>query len=238
MMNTIEASTPLSDAVTKRPDLARVFESLGIDYCCGGSRSLAEACVAAGLDVDEVVARVAEDSPAEAPADWASLDPSELVDHVERTHHSYLGDALPRIADLFALLTDAHGERHPELYDVAATFVDLRDELEPHLMKEERILFPMIRELYSSDDAPTFHCGSLQNPIGVMCSEHDRAGELLARLRAQTSEYSAPSDGCASYEALYAALAELEADTHLHIHKENNVLFPAVVAEERRRTSS
>jgi regulator of cell morphogenesis and NO signaling len=237
-VNTIDAAMPLSEVVTIRPDSARIFESLGLDYCCGGSRTLAEACAAAGLGIDDVVGQLTEESPAEAPADWASLRPPELVDHLERTHHVYLGRALPRITELLSRVIDAHGERHPELHDVGATFLELRAELEPHLQKEERILFPMIRELYSSEGASTFHCGSLQNPIGVMCSEHDRAGELLARLRAQTSVYTAPGDGCASYEALYAALAELEADTHLHVHIENNVLFPAVVAEESRQASS
>jgi len=238
MMTTVDASTRLSEFVTRRPDSARTFESLGLDYCCGGSRTIAEACSAAGLGVDDVIEQLAEESPAEAPAEWASLRPPELVDHLEQTHHVYLGDALPRIAGVLSRVTDAHGERHPELYDVGATFFELRAELEPHLQKEEQILFPMIRELYSSGGTPTFHCGSLQSPIGVMCSEHDRAGELLARLRSQTSAYTVPSDGCASYVALYAALSELEADTHLHVHKENNLLFPEVVAEELRQTPS
>jgi len=236
-MNTIDPSTPLAELVTKRPDLALTFESLGFDYCCGGSQSVAAACLVAGLEVDEVVARLVEDSPVEAPDDWASLDPPGLVDHLERTHHVYLSGALPRLEGLVGRVIEAHGESHPELHDVRATFLELRRELEPHLMKEEQILFPMIRELYASQGAPTFYCGPLENPIGAMRLEHDGAGELLARLRAQTSVYETPGDGCASYGALYAGLAELETDTHLHIHKENNVLFPAVVAEELSRTS-
>jgi regulator of cell morphogenesis and NO signaling len=99
-------------------------------------------------------------------------------------------------------------------------------------MKEERVLFPMIRELAGATTAPSFHCGSVGNPIRMMLLEHDRAGELLARLRAVTDDYRPPADGCASYRALYRALEELEADTHLHVHKENNVLFPAVLALE------
>ncbi len=108
----------------------------------------------------------------------------------------------------------------------------LRADLEPHLAKEERMLFPMIRELVSSPVPPRFHCGSLRNPISVMLAEHDRAGDLLAGLRSLTSGFEVPDDGCASYRALYDGLAELEADTHLHVHKENNLLFPAVVAME------
>ena len=120
--------------------------------------------------------------------------------------------------------------------DVQRAFRELRTDLEPHLVKEERILFPMIRTQESAEDVPEFHCGSVRNPIGVMCFEHDRAGELLAELRTLTGGWSAPDDACASYSLLYRGLAELEADTHLHIHKENNVLFPAAVEQEQRHT--
>ena len=103
-------------------------------------------------------------------------------------------------------------------------------------MKEERVLFPMIRELADTTETPGFHCGTLRNPIAVMSSEHDRAGELLARLRSLTDAYTVPDDGCASYQLLYAGLAELEADTHLHVHKENNLLFPKAIAAEAALT--
>jgi len=235
-MKTIDLNAPLAELVTERPDLARTFDYLGLDYCCGGGQTLVSACLAAELDVEEVVARLVESS-AGADDDWVSLDPPGLVDHLEQTHHVYLGEALPHLAALFTHVIEAHGERHPELHDVHATFGELRRDIEPHLLKEEQVLFPMIRELFESRGAPTFYCGSLQNPIGVMCLEHDKVGELLARLRAQTAAYVTPGDVCARYGALYAALAELEADTHLHIHKENNVLFPAVAAEELRQTS-
>ncbi len=237
-MSTIEATTALSDVVTRRPDSAAVLEAFGLDYCCGGARSLAEACDTAEIDIEDVLARLGQEAPVEAPADWASLGPAELVDELERTHHTYLGHALARISDLLTKVVDVHAESHPELHDIEATYSELRNDLEPHLLKEEQILFPMIRELYATTDVPTFHCGTLRNPISVMCFEHDRAGELLTQLRAQTSTYTPPSDGCESYQALFAAMAELEADTHLHIHKENNVLFPAVIAEELHRASS
>jgi len=100
------------------------------------------------------------------------------------------------------------------------------------------VLFPMIRELETATEAPRFHCGTLQNPIAAMSSEHDRVGELLARLRALTDAYTVPDDGCASYQLLYTGLAELEADTHLHVHKENNCLFPAAIAAEQRFADS
>ena len=131
-------------------------------------------------------------------------------------------------------MTSVHGARHPELDDVARCYDSLRADLEPHLVKEERVLFPMIRELATAHVKPTFHCGSVRNPISMMEREHDIAGALLARLRELTSCYTSPADGCTSYDMLYRGLAELEADTHLHVHKENNVLFPMVARIERQ----
>jgi len=235
-MTIIEPNVSLATLVTTRPDLAPALETLGLDYCCGGGRSLAEACSAAGLKPDEVIAQLAE-QPILDTVDWVSMGPLELVDHLESVHHTYLTEALVRLSTLMERVLDVHGANHPELAEVAAVLSDLRADLEPHLMKEEQILFPMIRDLFGADETPAFHCGTLQNPITVMGIEHDRAGALLARLRTLTSVYTPPGDACASYESLYAGLAELEADTHLHIHKENNVLFPAAVAEEMTRSA-
>jgi regulator of cell morphogenesis and NO signaling len=237
-METIDPSDSLGDLVTRQPGLAPVLEALELDYCCGGASTLAEACFANGLVVQDVVDELLAHPESEEPEEWTSMTAAELVDHLERTHHPYLSGALVRLTALMDRVVVAHGARHRELSQVSAVLANLRAELEPHLMKEEQILFPMIRQLSASDTTPTFHCGSLQNPIAVMRAEHDGGGGLLAQLRSLTSDYEVPSDGCASYEALYAGLAELEADTHLHIHKENNVLFPAVVEEERRRATS
>ena len=233
MTTTIDVNDTLADLVTARPGLAARLDKLGLDYCCGGQRRLVDAVTAAGLDLDDVLGELASASAPSETADWAAMAPATLVDHLEATHHTYLRDALPRLQGLVDKVTAVHGERHPELGEVRVVFADLRADLEPHLMKEERILFPMIRELATATTAPAFHCGSLANPIRVMVAEHDSAGDLLARLRTLTGGYAVPGDGCASYRALCDGLAELEADTHLHVHKENNVLFPAVLATER-----
>ncbi len=237
-MTTIDTHATLAALVNARPVLAAALDRVGLDYCCGGRRTLAEAVHAAGLDLDTVVANLteltsmSEAEPVVAADDWTAMSPGELVDHLEATHHAYLREALPRATTLADKVASVHAERHPELDLVARLVTELRAELEPHLAKEERILFPMIRELDAATQAPQFHCGSLANPIRVMGIEHDHAGELLAHLRAATAGYTVPADGCASYQALYAALADLEADTHLHVHKENNLLFPAVLAAE------
>lgn len=234
-MNTNIDYLTLGEIVTAHPAAARVLETFGLDYCCGGHRTLAEACTEGDISLHGVRDAL-ETLPEVPPADWATLGLRELVDHLELVHHHYLKTELPRLDALSAKVLGVHGDRHPELHTVRSAFVELRLDLEPHLVKEERVLFPMIRELDAAAVTPHFHCGSLQNPIAVMLNEHEAAGELLRTLRNVTNGYAVPTDGCASYQALYSGLAELEADTHAHIHKENNVLFPMVVAREATAT--
>ncbi len=229
-------SPTLAAIVDDNPGAARVLERHQLDYCCGGRRTLEQACAERGLDPAVVLDALDALEPG-TTADWTAMDPATLVDHIEATHHHYLHQELPRLAALVEKVVGVHGTRHLELRFVESTFRDLQLDLEPHLAKEERVLFPMIRELAAATSAPTFRCGSVANPIRMMRLEHDDAGDLLAHLRKVTNGYQPPADACASYQALYRGLAELEADTHLHVHKENNVLFPAVLALEERLTT-
>ena len=225
----LDPAMTLGDVVTSHPALARELERRGLDYCCRGDRSLADACAERELDLATTIGElraVAATTGGEAPV-WASMDVGDLVDHLEATHHRYLWGELPRLSALADKVVAVHGDRHPELRDVRRRFEELRAELEPHLAKEERVLFPMIRQSVASRASATIQW--LGPPISVMLAEHDRAGALLAELRRLTDGYRPPPDDCASYRACYAALADLEADTHLHVHKENNLLFPAVV---------
>jgi regulator of cell morphogenesis and NO signaling len=237
-MTTIDPTISLADLVDTRPGLARELESRGLDYCCGGARSLADACAERGLDPVIVAGELASVAPAEAAADWTRFSPTELVDHLEATHHTYLWGELPRLSALLETIVRVHGERHPELTEVAACYAEIRADLEPHLTKEERVLFPMIRRLTAAvragdapagDRADDGDTQALLGPVGVMLQEHDTVGQLLEQLRTLTDGYRPPADGCATYTACYTGLAELEADTHLHVHKENNVLFPLVL---------
>ena len=228
-------STSLAEIASQRPDLTRELERLGLDYCCGGKRSLAVACAERGLDPDVITAELNGIPGAEVPAaDWIALTPAQLVDHLEATHHRYLKQELPRLSELAAKVSRVHGQKHPELVQAAAVLAEIRADLEPHLQKEEQVLFPMIRSLATTSCRPSFHCGSIANPISVMEQEHTAVGALLERLRQITGGYVAPADTCASTRALMAGLAELEADTHLHVHKENNHLFPAVLEQEQQ----
>jgi regulator of cell morphogenesis and NO signaling len=228
-------TTTLAELASTHPALTRELERLGLDYCCGGKRSLEEACRQQGLDSDAVLAELSQQPlAAEPPADWISLPPAALVDHLEATHHRYLKQELPRLSELAAKVSRVHGETHPELIRVAEVYAELRADLEPHLRKEEEVLFPMIRSLASASHRPAGHRDAIANPIATMEQEHTTVGGLLEQLRALTHGYQAPADTCASTRALMAGLAELEADTHLHVHKENNHLFPAAQAMENQ----
>lgn len=230
-MPAIDPHTTLAELVTTRPELAARLDSLGLDYCCGGQRTLETAISEADMEVDTTIAKLATTPKIEAVVDWEGID--GLADHLETTHHAYLREVLPRLVALADKVAGVHDANHPELPDVAALVRELKADLEPHLLKEEQVLFPMIRELATATTAPSFHCGTLANPISVMTSEHDNVGALLTQLRNITDGYQVPPDGCASYRALYDGLAELEADTHVHVHKENNLLFPAVIDAEQ-----
>ena len=221
---------PLGALVTANPGVARVLEKFGLDYCCGGQTRLTVACLEAGLDPDEVRAALAAVAIDNEVA-WADLEPVELIDHVLAVHHAYLREELPAVDQLASKVASVHGERHPELVELAATVAELRADLEPHMAREELALFPMIRQLVEADGATSNGPSAddlERGPITAMRFEHDQTGRLLERLRSLSSGFEVPDDGCASYSSLYQRLAVLEADTHLHVHKENNVLFEAV----------
>jgi regulator of cell morphogenesis and NO signaling len=227
------ADTTLADLVSAEPARAAVLDDLGLDYCCHGQRSVEAAARAAGLDVGAVLRALDVPGASDAgdgrgAADWEHLGLAELAAHVVETHHRYLWDELPNLEALAAKVDSVHGARHPELHDVHELVRALRADLEPHMSKEERVLFPAISRLAAGER--DFPFGHIENPVRVMCNEHEHAGELLERLRTTTASYRVPDDGCASYRSLYERLAHVEADTHLHIHKENNVLFPAAIA--------
>jgi regulator of cell morphogenesis and NO signaling len=224
--------TDVADLVITNPATARVFERHGIDYCCHGHRTLAEACADAGVDEAAVRAELAAlESVAQGPV---PDDIGGLIGMIVATHHTSLRRELPRLAELMAKVVTAHGDVHPEVRGVAETLAELTDDLLPHLVKEERVLFPLAIELLGAVEPTAFHCGSVANPIRVMHAEHDRVGELLATLRHRTDRYRPPSDACPTWRALYAGLADLEADTHTHVHLENNVLFPRITELEAR----
>jgi regulator of cell morphogenesis and NO signaling len=229
-MTDVRLPATVADLAVAHPAAGRIFEGFGLDYCCNGNRTLAEACEAAGLDpaiVEAELERLEAEGAADTDTSWTALDPPALAAHIVATHHAYLHEELPRLDALAAKVLSAHGDRHPELKAVRRLVEALRAEIEPHLMKEELVLFPAIDALAAGERQ--FPFGSIGNPIRMMMMEHDRAGEILGALREATRGYAAPEDGCTSYRSLYERLAALEADTHQHILKENHSLFPAAL---------
>lgn len=237
-MTTLDPEQTVGNFVRQKPTRARVFESLKIDYCCGGKVSLVRACEKRGIEVGEVLqAIITNDEQADLGTlvDVDSMALTELANHIEATHHAYLREELPRLDAMTEKVARVHGDKDGRLYKMRQAFVALKAELEPHMMKEERILFPIVRQLEASTERPEFHCGSVANPIRQMEHEHDQAGDALAILHESTDAFTPPEWACNTYRAMLDSLARLEADMHQHIHKENNVLFPKAIQLEHDR---
>jgi regulator of cell morphogenesis and NO signaling len=223
--------------VRDRPSLSSVFEQAQLDYCCGGKKTLAAACQQRGIDPQAFLAQLedyaATDTVAEVKLTELSL--TELTEHIERIHHAYLHTELPRLEKLVTKVAAVHGEKEPRLLQIKAVFLALSAELTPHLVKEEQVLFPMIRQLEASDTLPSFPCGTIANPVNRMEFEHEEAGHALAQLRQLTENFTPPDWACNTYRVMLDALHTFEQDMHQHVHKENNVLFPRAIALEQSK---
>ncbi len=230
--------TTVGEWVRQNPATSRVFENLGIDYCCGGKIPLETACNTKGLDTSDVLRQLTEaDGRArEANADGMGL--TELADHIEATHHAFLREELPRLDSMARKVAAVHGEQEPRLREVRDVFSACMEELVSHMNKEEQVLFPMIRELEAASGPVRFHCGSLANPIRMMEHEHDDAGDALKRISQLTDGYTPPDWACTTYRAMLDALRSFELDMHTHVHKENSILFPKAIKLEAERNGS
>ena len=221
-----------------QPTAIRVFEQFGIDYCCGGRKPLAEACAARNLEIDSVIAALeeAEKKPGTEVENWAEKSLESLSSHVVARHHAYVKHELPRLALLAEKVVNRHGSTKPELPVIAATLMQLDEELTQHLAKEEAVLFPYIAALEQSVSVGTpkpHRCfGTVANPIAMMTQEHEAAGTLIAEIRRLSGNFTTPEDACPTFHAFYDGLREFEQDLHQHIHLENNILFPRAIALE------
>lgn len=241
----LDANRTVREFATEIPHATRVFEKLGIDYCCGGGRSLEAACAHAKVPLEDVV-RSLENANAVLPQangespDFSQATLTELTTHIVARHHGYVKQEIPRLQQLLAKVVAVHCAKHPELAAVQRTFAGVASELSSHMMKEEVILFPYIEKLEQAATqhrpAPHAPFGSITNPLHMMELEHESAGQALEDLRRLTGQYTPPEDACFSYKTLYSALNDFEVDLHQHIHLENNILFPRSVELERRLT--
>jgi regulator of cell morphogenesis and NO signaling len=229
-------TTTVGDIVAADFRTASVFEQFGIDFCCGGRRTLAEACRMGGVDLGALVGALDALPPPDGREDDVTRWPPErLIGYILSTHHAYVRSALPAIAGELATLVDAQLTRHPELSRVAVYFDQMRGDLEQHLVKEEQVLFPYVRDLATRDPTTTradSPFGTVENPIRMMEREHRDATDALRTIRELTHGFTAPPDGSAAYVACMADLARFERDLHRHVHLENNVLFPKAVELE------
>ena len=238
---TMTAERTVRELALENTAATRVFEKLGIDYCCGGHKSLADACLASNLPVDQVIdsLEMAEEAAHAAQKDrnWQIEPLADLIAHIKSTHHRNTREEMARLVPLLEKVCSVHGKNHLELQQVRASFLSLVQELTTHMMKEERVLFPYIVRMEEAVIQkepvlpPPF--GSVTNPVSMMEHEHDSAGNALRTVREASCGYTAPGDACISYQTLYKALADFEADLHQHIHLENNILFPRAIAMEK-----
>ncbi|HET9012858.1 MAG TPA: iron-sulfur cluster repair di-iron protein [Gemmatimonadaceae bacterium] len=229
----------VGDIVAADYRTAGVFEQFGIDFCCGGRRSLGEACRTASADPADVVRALTALSPHHVDdTDVTRWPVARLIDHIVSVHHAYVRAALPRIVGYLAKLQEAHGARHPELARVASVFDQVSVDLVQHMLKEEQVLFPYVRELAEhaeeTGDMQPSPFGTVLNPIRMMEREHREAADELGTIRELTNGYTVPEDGCTTYTVSMAELARFEQDLHRHVHLENNVLFPKAIQLETR----
>ncbi|MCC6414788.1 MAG: iron-sulfur cluster repair di-iron protein [Opitutaceae bacterium] len=232
--------TTVGAIVTARPGLARLFEHLGIDYCCRGKLPLEQACAQRGLDPATTLTLLqsAADALGATPVEEnaAGMTLTELADHIERTHHAYLKNEMPRLVEMANRVATRHGENDPRLFEVAAATRGLADEMFDHMEKEEIALFPLVRRIENSAGSACA-CDMLAAPIRQMEIEHDDAGRAISHLRELTDGFSIPDAFCNTHRALLAGLAAFEADLHRHVHKENSILFPRALELAARAPS-
>jgi regulator of cell morphogenesis and NO signaling len=233
------ATVTLADLAATSLTAVRILEQHGLDYCCGGKQPLEKACIAKGLTPDQILREIEQATGAAvADRDWQTAPLDELVNHIVGTHHAYLKLDLPVLQARIEKVVVVHGPRDPQrLPRLAAVFAGLRHELEMHLQKEEAILFPFIvqygRAESRNQPIRPVPFGSIGNPIAAMEREHSEAGDALEEIRDLTDSYNPPAYACATVRALYEGLMTLEKDLHIHIHLENNILFPRAIALEK-----
>lgn len=231
-MSSITPETLVGELAAAQPASIRVFQRYGIDFCCGGKKPLSDVCAEHDLKFDELAGAIAGAELPRDERDWSVASLTELVNHIVTRYHDTLRVELPRLQAMAAKVNDVHGAKLPEVFPAIPHALNaLAEELQSHMAKEEMILFPAVKELESAHaerrmPQTRFPLGALRMPMSVMEQEHENAGELLTALRRLSNEYQAPDWACNTFRGLYSGLADLERDMHVHIHLENNILFP------------
>jgi regulator of cell morphogenesis and NO signaling len=235
----INQDSIIGEIVTQDYRTASVFKKYGIDFCCQGNRSIQEACSKKSIDPQVVMAdleNVINELTNDA-TDYNSWPLDLLADYIEKKHHRYVEAKILEIKPYLSKICQVHGDRHPELFEIQEEFNASAGELAAHMKKEEFILFPFVRKMEKARQerlkvsAP--HFGTVQNPVQKMMDEHASEGDRFSKIESLSNHYTPPQDGCNTYKVTFALLKEFEQDLHLHIHLENNILFPKTIALEK-----
>ncbi len=231
----INQNQTIGETVAQDYRTASVFQSHGIDFCCKGGRTISEVCENKQLKAEALLQELQNaTSSSEAPtADYRTWPLDLLADYVEKKHHRYVAAKSPELMQYLDKLCKVHGERHPELFEIRDEFAHVASELASHMQKEEMILFPFVRKLATEKHPGLPPFGTVENPIRMMMEEHSVEGDRLAKISELSNHYTAPADGCTTYRVAFSMLREFEEDLHLHIHLENNIMFPRAIELEK-----
>ncbi len=226
----------VGEVVAKDYRAASIFKAHKIDFCCRGNRSIADVCENSKIDPNQLIDELnrTTSSTGDQSIDFASWDMDLLADYIEKKHHRYVEKTIPELKAYLNKVARVHGDRHPELIEIDQLFSASAGELTAHMKKEELILFPYVRLMAANNQPKQPHFGTVQNPVNMMMQEHDNEGERFRKIAALTNNYTPPADACATYKVSFALLKEFEDDLHLHIHLENNILFPKAIAAEQQ----
>ena len=238
----ISPESSVGEVVKLNFKTASVFQKNNIDFCCGGDKTISEACTNAGLDTDQLIDQleiIAEQiDPDSQYINGLSLE--ELSNYIIKRHHSYVRESIPAIKKNLEKICQVHGEHHPELFEINRLFTETSGNLIMHMQKEELMLFPFIRRLEISfgngSPLPQSPFGPVSNPISAMLAEHQAEGDRFDQISKLTANYSIPEDACITYEITMKQVRDFENDLHRHIHLENNILFPKSIELEKNLT--
>jgi len=233
----ITKESNIGELVAQDYRTASVFKQNGIDFCCNGNRTIQEACDKSKIESEDLIAQLGASAYQTngSSVNYNAWPLDLLADYIEKTHHRYVTAKIEEILPFLEKIVNVHGKNHPELAEIKQLFVDSAGELTSHMKKEELVLFPYIRKMEQTKQSvaslhPPF--GTVQNPIRMMMHEHDNEGERFRKIAALSNDYTPPEDACNTYKVTFALLKEFEDDLHLHIHLENNILFPKSIALE------
>ncbi len=234
------AERHISEIVAEDYRTTAVFQKYGIDFCCNGNRLFSKVCQEKGINSDDLLRQI-EDvmrDPQKGTADYDSWPIDLLADYIEKKHHRYVENQIPVIQQYLKKLCEVHGKKHPELLKINQLFSDSTGELATHMKKEEFILFPYVRKMvkaqHNNELPGKSQFDTVQNPIKAMMQEHDNEGQRFREINQLSNNYTVPEDGCQTFRVAYEALREFENDLHLHIHLENNILFPKTIEMEKQ----